>query len=474
MASPSRKSSKSAAAKTLKNIKSGTVSRGMALAGVTIATGSKIAGNAFKNLFASAEVKASDRKSLIISQIGALAAQMGELKGSLMKVGQMLSLVGDQFLPPEALAFLKSLRSDTPPLEWEKIRRILARQLGKEKLDELEINPTALACASLGQVHRARVKADGRELAVKIRYPGVDKAIDSDLQSLRMLMSLASFIPKGPDYDEIFAEVRSMLKQEVDYAKERLRTEEFRALVAGDARYIVPQTHKDFSSSGVLATTFEAGEILDGPAVMGLSQSRRNRLAEAGMELFFRELFDWRKMQTDPHFGNYSVRIDQSGSADRLILLDFGAVREFPAEFMGHYQKLLRAIVDGDRKTYRSESIWFNVLAAGDSDEYFEYSWTLSRLFAEPFLEPGDKSVPKHLWIKDESGELVYDFGASDLTKRVVKFATTSNPKMMLTMKSRTPPREIIFLNRKMSGVFAMMASLKAQIDARSIIKKWC
>jgi len=454
--------------KTLKHIRSGALTRGLSLAGVALGSGAQLAGITLKNVFSSDEKKSSDRQKLIISRMSILTEQLGQLKGSLMKVGQMLSILGDQFLPPEAMDVLRQLRSDTPPLEWEKISRVLHRQLGQEALSLLDINSEALACASLGQVHRARIKANGQELALKIRYPGVDKAIDSDLVSLKRIFRLASIVPKSPDYDEIFSEVRAMMHQEVDYDRERNNTDRFRELLKNDHRFIVPKTFPQFSTKGVLATSFESGDLVDGPIAKNLSQDRKNRLAEAGLDLFFRELFEFREMQTDPHFGNYLIRLDAQGISDQWVLLDFGAVRMFSKEFIEHYRRLVKGLVEGDRKAHEREAEWFGVLNKDDGDEFRDFSWQLSRMFAASFLPKGQPEVPIHL--QAPGGE--YCFGKSDLTKRILKFASLTQPRMTLIMKSRTPPRELVFLNRKMGGVFAMMATLNATIDARSIILK--
>src|SRR5690606_19398227 len=119
---------------------------------------------------------------LLQNQAALLSNELGELKGSLMKAGQMLSMYGEHFLPPEANALLKSLQQDSRPLLWEAIEPHLKKYLPEEKLAELEIEKDALACASLGQVHRARIKATGEMICLKIQYPQVDKAIDSDLK----------------------------------------------------------------------------------------------------------------------------------------------------------------------------------------------------------------------------------------------------------------------------------------------------
>ena len=236
---------------------------------------------------------------------------------------------GRCFLPPEAAAALKTLQSDSPPLEWSKIEAQLRKQIAPERLAELEIDPESFAAASLGQVHLARRKSDGARIALKIQYPGVDGAIDGDLKTLRSLLAVFKIFPsRWATYDPMFEEVRAMLHQEVDYVRELKNTEEFSALLKGDDRYVVPKVYPEYSSRRVLATEFQDGVRLDGPEVKALSQERRDRIAELILELYMREVFEFRQVQTDPHFGNYRVRFAPDGRNDQLVLLDFGAVRK--------------------------------------------------------------------------------------------------------------------------------------------------
>ena len=238
--------------KPLTRIKSGAWSRGISLARVSLSAGSKVAGHAIGGLFAGADESESRLKALITSQIETLSKELGQLKGSLMKVGQMLSMYGEQVLPPEANALLKSLQSESPPLAWPEIEKAIKKQIPQEKLDELEITQEPLGSASLGQVHLATRKSDGRKIALKIQYPGVDKAIESDLTAMRRLLTITKILPKGAQgtsYDELFREVRQMLHHEVDYERELATTNEFRGLIAADTRYVVPETFAEYSTS---------------------------------------------------------------------------------------------------------------------------------------------------------------------------------------------------------------------------------
>jgi predicted unusual protein kinase regulating ubiquinone biosynthesis (AarF/ABC1/UbiB family) len=328
--------------KEIKSLKTGAISRGFSLAKLGLHAGAKAATHAVGNIFGDEAAQSLRKKALLLEQMALISEELSQLKGSLMKAGQMLSVYGEHFLPAEANQLLKLLQSDSPPLQWPEIRKALTRQLGKEKLGQLEITEAPEAAASLGQVHRAKILATGEEIVLKVQYPGVDRAIDGDIRTLRRVLSLMDWLPKLPATDDLFAEVKSMLKQELDYEVELRHLQFFRKALAGDPTYILPGPFPEFSGKRVLAMSYEPGAPLDGPEVAALSQPRRNVLAVAALELYFRELFVWHKVQTDAHFGNYRVRLGTSGEADRWVLYDYGAVREVGAPFMEKYRRMLR------------------------------------------------------------------------------------------------------------------------------------
>lgn len=436
-------------AKKIKNLKTGALSRSLSLAGLGLRAGAKMAGHAMGNLMASETAKGLRKKSLLLEQAALFASELGELKGSLMKAGQMLSVYGEHFLPPEANVLLKSLQSDSPPVEWAEMEKVLKRQLGP-KLSDLEIREESLAAASLGQVHQAKVKKTGEEIVLKIQYPGVDKAIDGDIKALRKFLSLTEFLPKIPATDELFAEVKSMLRQELDYEKELEHLQFYREALKGDSRYVLPRPLPEFSAKRVLAMDFEPGTKVDSAEMKALSQERRNALGTAALDLYFRELFQWRKVQTDPHFGNFRLRLHGRGK-DQWVLYDFGAVRALSAEFLATYRIMLRGLLDQDRAHFEKGAQGLGVLQAGDPQELKDLFFDLCAAIMEPF-----------------GAQQPYDWSQSDLPSRVSR--TTWD--IMKRFPLRAPPREVVFLDRKMAGMFTLLSVLNAKIDARAILEK--
>ena len=447
--------------KELPKIKSGTWARGLSLARLAVTGGARAANYAAGSLFGQpSEGRLND---FLQAQAQALATELGQLKGSVMKVGQMLSVFGEHFLPPEVNNILKSLQQESIPLAWPAIERVLHHELSAERLAELDIETEAWACASLGQVHRARRKSDGMRLAVKIQYPGVDKAVDSDLRSLRTILSASRLLPKNLDYNTLFDEVRVMLNQEIDYTQELHATDAFRDLLANDARYVVPQTFPEYSTSRILTTSFETGVAIDSTDVAMLPAARRNALGDIALNLYFNELWRFGRVQTDPHFGNYRIRLDDAG--DKLILLDFGAVREVPPDYLAAYEAMLRGALNRDRAQIIKGGIDVGVLQASDAPEQHQQFVDLCNLICEPFCDPTSPGVDTRFF--DSEGN--YDWGQSDLPKR----AARAGANLALSFKLRPPPPAAIFLDRKLGGLFVFLSALKVRLRARRLVEPY-
>ena len=433
--------------------------RNVALTRMGVSAGARIAAHEFANLFRGQASRSASDRTFYEAQARKLAAGLGRLKGSVMKVGQMLSLYGQYFLPPEAVEVLASLQDDTPPVDWKSIEPVLRHGLGRS-LAELEVDRVPLASASLGQVHRARRKSDGYELVLKVQYPGVADAIESDIRTLSRLIAMTRIAPKGLNLDPVYLEVKEMLHREVDYAAEIEHTRRFGDLLKGDSRYIVPRVLQEYSSDQVLALSYEPGTSARDAMVRALPQARRNALAQAALEVFLRELFDWGMVQTDPHFGNYKIRINGgqttisgrngglSPISDQIVLLDFGATRLFGRGFVESYREMLRGALAREREATLRGAAGIGVMPMDFPAPVREAFVDLCELIVEPFR--GD-----------------YDWGTSDLPRRVgEKIARNAMTRYM-----RIPPREIVFLHRRLAGVFFLLATLGAHWDARPMLE---
>ena len=397
------------------------------------------------------------------SEARRFALELGRLKGTYVKVGQMWALFGEHFLPPALTDALHELEAGTEPLPWSVIEPALRASLG-EFYDELLIDITPLAAASLAQVHRARVITSGDEICLKILYPGVKETIDADFNAVVRMLKLTRWLKAGQELDDWLEDMREQLHLEVDYLREARLTEHMASLIAGDARYIVPRVYRKYSSSTVLALSYIAGEPVTSEYVNRLPQTRRNQLAIAMLDLFFHEVYVWDVMQTDPNFGNYQIRLGDASNrqADQLVLLDFGAMVECSSQFLDALGSTVAAGQQGD-----TEGVIEGLTALGclrpESDAFSQQSFAdFCLCLLEPLRDEADLPVE----MLNAKGE--YRWGASKLMKR----ASAQAAESALSLSFTTPSREFAFVARKLTGVFTFITALEAEFNAAKLLKQ--
>ena len=438
--------------------------RGLRLTRLGMVGGARAAAHAVGSLWHDDARNAERSQALWRRQAADWARELGELKGSLMKAGQMLAMYGEPFLPPEVLQILRSLQNDAPPLRYESIEAVLLEDLGAEKVRALRLSPTPLGAASLGQVHRGTTP-QGRPVAVKVQYPGVAAALEHDLRALKRLLKLMRVVASPQVLDALFVEVEGVLRRELDYTQEREATDHFRAALAGDARLVVPETFADYASARILTTSFEAGVAPDDPAVKALPQHRRNALGLAYFELYLREMFEFHLVQTDPHFGNFRVRIDPVGEDDKLVLLDFGATRKVSPGYVRTQRRLMRGCLLDEQQSIVDAGLELGLLRPDDGAGAEAVFIDVCRLIAEPFSSHYTPGRRADLFTPDGR----YDFGRSDLPKRVAKRASELGRARGL----RPPPAEALFVDRKLAGTFLFLSAMGAVVNARPLLGRY-
>lgn len=448
--------------KDLNKIRSSVFGRSLALAKLTVSSGAKLASSKLQSSFKDSAGKEADWQKFLTSSASDFANEFGQLKGSVMKAGQMLSVYGEYFLPPEANDFLKSLQSNSPALVYPEIYKILLKELGPSKLDELTIDTKPIGTASMGQVHKAQIKSTGEWIALKVQYPGVGEAIDSDLKALRSILNLVKVLPKGPGVDHIFSEIHGMLKQELDYENELEQTLRYGKRLEHDPRYIVPRIFEKYSSKVIIATQLEKGLRADDSLIAQLPDHRRNQLGLNYLDLYFRELFDWGVVQTDPHLGNYAIRLKPDGQ-DQLILYDFGAVRSYSKDFLTPYYKMIKASVEHNLPDLRQAATQLKFVQPTDPPELLHYFEQFCLGTVEPFLAANDPRLINDPAMLPDGN---YDWKNSKLPTRLTKIVW----EMIQKFQVRSPPQEILFLDRKTGGVFIFESVLKAKIRGRDLL----
>ena len=293
-------------------------------------------------------------------------------------------------------------------------------------------------------MHRATA-ADGTALAIKIQYPGVREAIDSDLDNAAALIRWSGMVPAELDLGPLMAEARLQLHEEADYAREGACMARFAALLDGDDRFVVPRYRPDLSAGGALAMSYEPSApietLADAPADI------RDRAVSALIELCLRELFDFGLMQTDPNFANYRWRPETG----QIVLLDFGATREIGDGLAQGHLDLMRAGLARDRDT---------VLAA---------------LEGLGFVRPG--LAERHRAAILDMAEMGFaaldgplDFATDDLPERMRRRGMEIGSERELW---HIPPAETLFLQRKIGGLYLLAARLGATVDFPRLLARW-
>ncbi len=393
-----------------------------------------------------------------IEQARVIADSLSHLKGAAMKAGQLLSLDTSDFLPPEAIEILSRLQARATPTRTADIRAVLERELGAAKLNRLKnFSEHPHASASIGQIHTAELA--GRKVAIKVQYPGVADSIDSDLAILRRLAGgFIAVSGKKFSLDDTFSEIREVLTQEVDYNVERSHLERYRDLLAARRSYIVPQSYAEFSTSRVLTMSFEDGlPIMEWSRLPSTQAEDREYIARLVLDLFCMEFSEWGLVQTDPNFGNYLVRADASQSAARLrgqslVCLDFGATLTYSNEFRKGYARLLNTLASNDTETIFRGAVEFGLLDQRESAEAREAFKDMIQVTMEPF----------------HPDRQPFRFSDPDYERRT----TAANRRFTRALVYSPPPRKILFLHRKLGGIFNLVKRLGAEIDLRPYWQK--
>lgn len=384
-----------------------------------------------------------------IEQAKMLADSLSQMKGAAMKAGQLLSLDLMDYFPKEATEILSRLQSSAEPADYSVIETVLRRDLGDERFSKLiDIEKQPIGSASIGQVHRATI--DGKQTALKVQYPGVAESIDADLKILKVVAkSFCAMTGRDMSLDPLFNEFRNILNQEVDYLNEASLQNEYRERIAllppiPGIHYVVPDVNFEFTTRHVLAMEFRPGIKLRNWMQGSPTGKEKMRLAEAILNLYFHEFFEWALVQTDPNQGNFLVH--PRGSDLELVILDFGATRRYSQEFIKNYIELLRATGEGHRQTVRDQAISFGLIDSRESDEAFEALYQVLTVAVRPFFKPS------------------FDFSDESHAKA----SQQTSRELANKLKYSPPPHDLVFLHRKLGGVYAVLKSLGVTMDVSS------
>lgn len=362
-----------------------------------------------------------------------LAVQLGELKGTAMKAGQILSYL-DTELPEEAKRLLAVLQVSSQPTPFEEIAKVTPPEL----LATMERQP--VATASIGQVHRA-ILPDGTQVAVKVKHPGIELAIAADFRSAAAASSLPGLVLPG--VSEMIAEARGTFLAECDYAAERRWQERFGELYAGHPSIAIPAVHGAWCSERVLVTTWCDGLSFE-KFCASASEMARDRAGAALYEFYVGSVYRFGLFNGDPHPGNLLFREDGS-----LIVLDFGCVKEFQPPLVRALAALSKAVRADDPHAIRASLA--DLGAAEPDQRAYAATRQLLRGFFGPVLTPGRHRV---------------ESGLSLNTREIMK-------DKLAVARMRLPPK-LLFLFRIRFGLHSELARLKAVCDWSALEERFC
>ncbi len=401
-----------------------------------------------RKVFANAERKEVLSREREMKTAQQVANELGNMKGALMKLGQMASYLDDG-LPESLRLALAQLQSNAPPMSVELVHDVIRQEFGRD-INELfvEFDEEPIAAASIGQVHRAIIvdptTGAERAVAVKVQYPGVADAIDADLRTADLLGTLLAFGFKSLNPEDMVAEIKDRLREELDYTREARNQKEFAEFYRGHPFIHVPEVIDQLSTARVLTTELVNGSNFD--ELLTWCQEERDKAGEAIFRFVFRSLYRFRAFNGDPHPGNYIFH-----GNGRVTFLDFGLIKHFTVEEMDMFKSMVKsAVIDHDMETYRSIVENAGMLQKGldlSTDEvgaYFAH-------FYEPVRESREMT-----WTTTYATSIVRH--TFDRSSPIAQYATV--------------PRSFVFIQRINLGLYAILGQLGARGNYRRIAEE--
>ncbi|WP_186645185.1 ABC1 kinase family protein [Fluviispira vulneris] len=392
--------------------------------------------------------KLSEGDSPISEAALRLVKGLDDLKGAAMKVGQILSMVDEKMLPPGWKEALSKLQANATAKDWSFIEPILLKAFGN--LDDFEyIEERAVHAASIGQVHKARLK-DGTYIALKVQYPNLEKSVKSDLQNMKRLINLANIMPNMANYDHTFEAVEKLFLEELDFIREKNFYELYKENFSNNPNIIVPKTISHLCRKNILATEWIQGENLQQWMTRNQSEmhsdieliKKRDKIGFLLLDLVFKEIITFKHIQSDPNPGNFLITEDC-----KLVLLDFGATQKLSSDLIQNYAELCRVSLAEDKENIINVAVKMGFLFTDDSNEIKESFLRIMQLAMEPFIHES------------------YSWRNCDMLKRI----NSESFHLMKLTKFRAPASEIIFMNRRLGGNLIMMEKLGATVFAREL-----
>lgn len=410
-------------------------------------TGVKVGGNYLKYYGKKALQAKVDKDELDQNNADDIYNGLKNLKGSALKVAQMLSM--EKNILPQAYVDQFSLSQfSVPPLSPPLVRKTFKRYHGQYPEELYDTFATqSINAASIGQVHKAR--KDGKELAVKIQYPGVADSIGSDLAMVKPI-AVRMFNLKGKDYDKYFKEVEQKLLEETNYELELEQSEKIAKACAKISNLRFPKYYKELSSQRVITMDWMTGLHLSEFAKQDHDQEVRNQVGQTLWDFYMYQIHALKEVHADPHPGNFLVDDDYN-----LIAIDFGCIKRIPSEFYDPYFELADHSVLNDNQQFKEKMFALEILKKEDSENEIKFFSELFKemltLFTKPFNEDLFNFADNVFWNN-----------VSELSKKYAKDTE------LRKMNGNRGSKHFLYMNRTFFGLYNLLHDLKACVRVRN------
>lgn len=432
--------------KSLDTIPTGKIER----AGKLVKTGVKIGGNYVKYYGKKLVDPKTSKDTLDQDNAEDIYDGLKSLKGSALKVAQMLSM--EKNLLPRAYVEKFSLSQfSVPPLSAPLVRKTFKKYLGKYPEDVFDkFEKDSVNAASIGQVHRA--EKDGRKLAVKIQYPGVAESISSDLALVKPV-AIKMFNLKGKDSDKYFKEIENKLVEETNYILELKQSEEITKACAVIPNMRFPKYYRELSSERILTMDWMQGKHLGEYTRTDFDVEVGNKLGQALWNFYMFQIHGLRRVHADPHPGNFLV-----SDTEELIAIDFGCIKEVPEEFYVPYFELAKEENINNDKIFMEKLYELEILTPTDSDEELQFFKALFKEMLTIFTSPFHKET--------------FDFGDEVFWSKIANLSERySKDEQIRKMNGNRGSKHFLYMNRTFFGLYNLLHDLKAKVKVNSFKK---
>lgn len=414
-----------------------------------ISTGVKIGGNYLKYYGEKITSPETARDNLNSNNAEDIYDSLKSLKGSALKLAQMLSMEKN-FLPQAYVEKFSLSQFSVPPLSAPLVVKTFRKYFGKSPLELFDtFNQNAINAASIGQVHKATFQ--GKELAVKIQYPGVAESISSDLALVRPIAMKMFNIP-AKDSDKYFKEVETKLTEETNYNLEIAQSTEFAEACSHIPNLRFPKYYPEFSSERVITMDWMDGKHLSQFCKTNPDQAIANKIGQALWDFYMYQVHELRKVHADPHPGNFLV-----DEHDNLIAIDFGCIKEIPAAFYEPYFELAEPENLNNPEVFHARLAELEILTDRDTEAETVYFSNLFREILALLTQPFQSET--------------FDFSDETFFQKLAALGEKyANDKELRKMNMNRGSKHFIYINRTFFGLFSLLHDLKAVVDTKQFV----